>query len=78
MRYRRTLVRLAGDGNCRRFPTEITTRHDLFHAALCAAFFLLMRASRWAALPVVFLLYLTRESTIVLATAIVVIALARH
>lgn len=48
--------------------------HDLFYAALCALLFLLMRANLWAALPIVFFLYLTRESTVVLVAAIVVIA----
>lgn len=52
--------------------------HDLFYAALCALFFLLMRASLWTGLPLVFLLYLTRESTVVLVASVVVIALLRR
>src|SRR5215469_9249061 len=36
---------------------------DLFYAALCAPFFLLLRTRPWTTLPILFLLYLTREST---------------
>jgi hypothetical protein len=51
--------------------------HDLFYAALCALFFLALRANPWLALPVMFLLYLTRESTVVLVAALVIIAVLR-
>jgi len=48
--------------------------HDLFYTALCAAFFLVLRANRWASLPFLYLLYVTRESTIVLVAAVVIAA----
>jgi hypothetical protein len=48
--------------------------HDLFYAALCALFFLVLRASPWASLPILFLLYLTRESTIVLVGVLALVA----
>ena len=52
--------------------------HDLFYAALCALFFLALRANWWLALPIVFLLYVTRESTIVLVVALVAITALRR
>lgn len=52
--------------------------HDLFYAALCALFFLALRASPWLALPVMFLLYMTRESTVVLVVALVMVAAFRR
>jgi hypothetical protein len=52
--------------------------HDLFYAALCALFFLTLRANPWIALPVIFLLYLTRESTVILVAALTVIAAMRR
>lgn len=52
--------------------------HDLFYAMLCAAFFLVLRASRWAGLPILVLLFLTRESTIVLALVVVIVAAVRR
>jgi hypothetical protein len=47
---------------------------DLFYTALSALFFLASRWNKWASLPILFLLYLTRESTIVLAFVVVIIA----
>lgn len=52
--------------------------HDLFYAALCALFFLALRASPWIGLPIIFLLYLTRESTVVLVAALVAIAVLQR
>jgi len=52
--------------------------HDLFYAAVCALFFLALRTNVWMALPVLFLLYLTRESTIILVAAFVLIAAVRR
>lgn len=52
--------------------------HDLFYAALCGLFFLTLRANRWGSLPILFLLYMTRESTIVLVVALVIVAAARR
>ena len=52
--------------------------HDLFYAALCALFFLLLRARGWMALPILFLLYLTRESTLLLVVALVIGAALRR
>ena len=52
--------------------------HDLFYAALCALFFLALRANWWLSLPFVFLLYITRESTIVLVVALVTLAALRR
>jgi len=52
--------------------------HDLFYAALCALFLLALRANPWIALPIVLLLYLTRESTVVLVAALVMIAATRR
>lgn len=51
---------------------------DLFYAALCAFFFLMLRANPWISLPLVFLLYLTRESTIVLVASLVAVSLLRR
>ncbi len=51
---------------------------DLFYAALCALFFLALRVNWWLSLPIVFLLYVTRESTIVLVVALVAIAAFRR
>jgi len=47
--------------------------HDLFYAALCALFFLALRTNWWISLPIVFLLYATRESTIILVVALVTV-----
>ncbi|HEV2298308.1 MAG TPA: hypothetical protein VGR72_07310 [Candidatus Acidoferrales bacterium] len=52
--------------------------HDLFYAALCAIFFLALRANRWASLPILFLLFMTRESTIMLVIALVTVAAVRR
>jgi hypothetical protein len=52
--------------------------HDLFYAALCALFFLALRANWWLPLPIMFLLYVTRESTIILLLALVVVAALRR
>lgn len=52
--------------------------HDLFYAAVCALFFIVLRASPWISLPFVFLLYLTRESTIVLVAALVGVSALRR
>ena len=52
--------------------------HDLFHAALCALFFLALRANWWTSLPIVLLLYVTRESTIVLVVALVAVTAFRR
>ena len=51
---------------------------EMFHTAVCMLFFLLARTRPWLALPVVFLLYLTRESTIVLVGALFLVALSRR
>lgn len=52
--------------------------HDLFYAALCALFFLALRADWRLSLPVLFALYLTRESTFVLVLAMVAVAALRR
>lgn len=52
--------------------------HDLFYAAMCALFFLALRANPWIALPILFLLYLTRESTVILVAVLAVIAAMRR
>jgi len=52
--------------------------HDLFYAALCALFFLVLRANVWISLPFALLLYITRESTIVLVVALVAVAAVRR
>src|SRR5579872_3441216 len=46
---------------------------DFFHAMLVAAFLLVYSCSAWAALPILFLLQLTRESTILLSAWVVVL-----
>jgi hypothetical protein len=51
---------------------------DLFHAMLVAAFFLVYSYSAWAALPFLFLLHLTRESTILLSAWLAMIGLRRR
>ncbi len=51
---------------------------ELFHAALVAAFFLALRRNRWAALPLLFACYITRESTLLLSLAAMLIALRCH
>ena len=52
--------------------------HDLFYAALCALFFLALRTHWWLSVPIVFLLYMTRESTIVLVAALVALTALRR
>ncbi len=52
--------------------------HDLFHAMLVAAFFLAYSYSAWIALPILFLLHWTRESTILLSGCLAVISLRRR
>ena len=52
--------------------------HDLFFAALLAIFFLALRANRWTSLPILFLLFVTRESTMILAFAFIVVAALRR
>jgi hypothetical protein len=52
--------------------------HDLFYAAVCALFFLALRANAWLSLPVLLALYLTRESTFVLVLVVVAVAALRR
>jgi hypothetical protein len=52
--------------------------HDLFFAALLAIFFLALRANRWTSLPILFLLFITRESSLILAFAFIVVAALRR
>lgn len=52
--------------------------HDLFYASVCALFFLVLRANWWAGLPFLPLLYLTRESTVVLVLALVAVTAFRR
>jgi hypothetical protein len=52
--------------------------HDLTFAALCAGFFLLLRSNVWFGLPLIFVLYLTRESALVLVAAVAVAAALRR
>ena len=47
---------------------------DLFYLALLLVFFLTLRWNAWLSLPLVFALYLTRESTMVLVVSLVVVA----
>ena len=51
---------------------------DLFHAMLTAAFFVLYSYSAWAALPILLLLHLTRESTVLLSIWLVAMSLRRR
>ena len=51
---------------------------DLFHAMLVAALLVLSSYSAWAALPILFLLHLTRESTILLSVWLALISLRRR
>jgi hypothetical protein len=51
---------------------------DLFHAMLVAGFFVFYSYSIWAALPLLFLLHLTRESTILLSAWLAVVCLRRR
>jgi hypothetical protein len=48
--------------------------HDLFYAALCALFFAALGSNVWLAIGLLFPLYWTRESTVVLVGAVVLIA----
>ncbi|HKN11459.1 MAG TPA: hypothetical protein VJ376_18555, partial [Pseudomonadota bacterium] len=48
---------------------------DLFFAALCAVFFLAMRFSPWLSLPLLLLLHLTRESTVLLTASLIAVSL---
>ncbi len=48
--------------------------HDLFYAAVCALFFLALRANVWISLPLILLLYATRESTVILVIALLFVA----
>lgn len=50
---------------------------DLFHAALLAVFFFTLRSNPYLALPVLFALHLTRESTILLTITLVAAALIK-
>jgi hypothetical protein len=52
--------------------------HDLFYTALCALFFLALRANWWFALPIIFLLFVTRESTVVLVVVLVAVTAWRR
>jgi len=52
--------------------------HDLFYAALCALFFLALRMNRWVSLPILLMLYMTRESTILLVAVLVLVAMLRR
>ena len=47
---------------------------DLFHSALCAVFFLLFQLNAWVSLPLLVLLYITRESTIFLVGVVVILS----
>lgn len=49
---------------------------DLFHSALCAAFFLLFDLNAWISLPVLTLLHITRESSILLTGVVVILSAA--
>jgi len=48
--------------------------HDLFHCFLLMIFFLVFRKSPWLSLPLIYLLYLTRESTALLIVVVAVLA----
>jgi hypothetical protein len=48
--------------------------HDLLYAAICALFFLALRANVWISLPLILLLYMTRESTVILVIALLFVA----
>jgi len=50
---------------------------DLFDAVVCAAFLFVMGKNKWASLPLLLLLYLTKESAVVLVFVIVVVALMK-
>jgi hypothetical protein len=52
--------------------------HDLFFAALLAVFFLTLRINPWISLPILLLLFVTRESTFILVFAIALIAAFRR
>lgn len=52
--------------------------HDLFYAALCALFFLALRANWWVSLPIILLLCVTRESTVILVAVLVAITAFRR
>ena len=51
---------------------------DLFFVTLCALFFLIMRFSLWLSLPILLLLHLTRESTILLSLALIVTSVSER
>ena len=51
---------------------------DLFYAALCAVFFLALRANWWSSLPFILLLFVTRESVVVLVAAMVLVTAMRR
>lgn len=48
--------------------------HDLFYVALSALFFLLLRVKPWVSPLILLLLYLTRESTIVLVVSLLAVS----
>ena len=50
---------------------------DLFDAVICAAFLFVMARNKWVSLPLLFLLYLTKESAIVLVFVIVIVAVMK-
>ncbi len=51
---------------------------DMFHAMLAVCFFLVLRANIWLSLPLLLMLNITRESTVLLTTALVAVSLVRH
>jgi hypothetical protein len=63
-------------------PAIIAFQHyylgEVFHAALTGTFFLLFALNEWLAIPLLFLLQLTRESTTILSAVIVAIMFRRN
>jgi hypothetical protein len=49
---------------------------DLFHAALCVIFFLVFELNAWVALPILTLLHITRETSILLTIVVVILSAA--
>jgi hypothetical protein len=63
-------------------PTIVALQHyylgELFHAALTGTFFVLFALNEWLAIPLLFLLHLTRESTTILSAVTVAVMLRRN
>lgn len=52
--------------------------HDLFYAMLCAGLFLILPSNRWAILPILLAMFVTRESTLILVLVLIAVTAVRR